>query len=234
MTRLLLDTHIHTSETSRCGSVAAKKIVRLYRERDYDGIVITDHYHKAYFDSLGGAGWAQKADCFLKGYRLALEEGEKIGLKVLLGIEIRFDGSDNDYLVYGTDEAFIMENKEMYAWGLSGFRDVTKDREIAVIQAHPFRPLMTLEDSRIDGIEVYNGNVRHDSQNHLARVYAEEHGLKMTSGSDMHEMEDLARGGVTLKKMPADSAQFANMILNGKISGLIMPVPGCALEEARV
>ncbi len=56
MEKFLLDMHMHTKETSSCGEVPAAEGVRLYKEAGYQGIMITDHYHKQYFDSLGDIG----------------------------------------------------------------------------------------------------------------------------------------------------------------------------------
>ena len=44
---------------------------------------------------------------YLEGYHRAREEGERIGLDVLLGIEFRNFESDNDDLVVGITEDFI-------------------------------------------------------------------------------------------------------------------------------
>lgn len=216
------DTHVHTCETSPCGKVAAIEVVRLYKESGYNGIVITDHYYKEYFESLGSLSWKEKLDCYLKGYRIACEEGEKTGVKVLLGMEMRFEENDNDYLVYGIDESYLTSNKELYTLGLKNFRDMTKNMGIAIYQAHPFRPAMVpAEPALIDGIEVYNGNPRHDSKNKLAQAYAEKHGLRMTSGSDFHQLEDLARGGVILLEDVNNSFEFAEILTTGKINEFI-------------
>ena len=46
MEKFLLDMHMHTKETSSCGEVPAAEVGRLYKEAGYQGIMITDHYHK--------------------------------------------------------------------------------------------------------------------------------------------------------------------------------------------
>lgn len=51
---------------------------------------------------------------YLEGYHRAREEGERIGLDVLLGIEFRNFESDNDDLVVGITEDFIYEYPETY------------------------------------------------------------------------------------------------------------------------
>jgi len=158
----------------------------------------------------------RKIDMFLKGYKLALEEGRKLGIDIHLGMEIRFDENANDYLVYGIDEAFLREHKKLYTLTLKQFRELTAGRGIIIVQAHPFRPgLVPAPASLLDGIEIYNGNPRHNSSNHLALQYARENKLTGFSGSDFHQPQDAARGGiVTYEKIPDNS--FADWILQRK------------------
>lgn len=56
--------------------------------------------------------------------------------------------------------------------------------------------LKIVEPKHLDGIETYNGNPRHDSRNEIAKAWAQKFGMLETSGSDFHEREDFARGGV--------------------------------------
>lgn len=191
------ETHLHTDETSPCGRVPAVDAVRIYKKAGYAGIVVTDHYTRGFFERQLFKSWNTKVDLYLAGYHNALEEGARLGLDVHLGMEIQFNENPNDYLVYGFDEQFLRDNKKLYRLGLRDFRKLTDGKGIAIIQAHPFRPRMTPADpSHLDGIEIYNGNPRHDSQNHLALKYAQDNGLKMLSGSDFHQVQDAARGGI--------------------------------------
>ena len=192
-----IDTHMHTSETSACGNIRAKDEVRLYHQAGYQGMIITDHYYEGFFRPLGKMSWEDKIDRYLYGYRIACEEGAKLGMKVFLGLELRFTEGPNDYLVYGMSEEYLRNHKELYELGLMKFRELIKDEDILIVQAHPYRKWMTvMSPAKIHGIEVYNGNARHDSRNELALAYAKEHNLYMTSGSDFHELEDLSRGGM--------------------------------------
>ena len=56
-----IDTHVHTAEVSPCGKIPAEEVVKLYIEQNYDAIIITDHYHDEYFDSLDTDKWEEKA-----------------------------------------------------------------------------------------------------------------------------------------------------------------------------
>lgn len=214
MSLFLYDTHVHTSEISFCGKVNAKKLVRLYHKAGYHGLVITDHYCREYFEYLGPLKWEEKISLFLKGYHIALDEGMKLGMKILLGIEIRFDENFNDYLVYGLDEDFLYRNQKLYKLNLETFFKLTQNTSLCIYQAHPFRMYITQADPQyLHGIEVYNGNPRHNSNNQLAYEYAKRHGLKMISGSDFHQVEDLARGGIALAKAPSSSEELAQILM---------------------
>ena len=89
----------------------------------------------------------------------ALSKGLSLGLNVILGLEIRFIDGPEDYLIYGVNEEFLIENPELYNLNLMEFRNMVKDKGMLIYQAHPFRPgLVVQEPKLLDGIEVYNGN----------------------------------------------------------------------------
>ena len=225
MRPILFDTHVHTRETSLCAAVPAVQLVRMYKTAGYDGIVITDHYHRQFFEPLKGLPWEEQADRFLRGYRAAREEGERVGLTVLPGMEIRFPENDNDYLVFGLDEDYIQKHPMLFLLGLTRFREAVQEAGLVIVQAHPYRPGCTPADPMLlDAVEVYNGNPRHDSHNDLARAFAEQHRLPVTSGSDFHQQEDLARGGIQLPQMPASPGELAAMLKNGRVAETIQTV----------
>ena len=211
------ETHLHTDETSPCGKVPADEVVRIYKKAGYTGIVVTDHYYNSFFENQPLTNWASKLNLFLTGYKKAFAEGQRLGLDVLLGMEIRFNENVNDYLVFGFDESFLQEYKELYKLNLQAFRELTADKGIIIIQAHPFRPMMVpAPPTLIDGVEIYNGNPRHDSLNHLSAQYAQDHGLKMLSGSDFHQPQDAARGGIIIGERISLTG-FADVIRQDRI-----------------
>lgn len=222
MTRFKFDTHIHTSETSPCGVISGAELIHLYKDSGYQGLVITDHYRSDIFRSFHYHSWEDKIEAYLKGYRAAYKEGKKLGLRVLLGIEISFEESLNDYLVYGIDEDFLLNNKELYKLGLKKFKQLAKDNGILVYQAHPFRPYITPADPNyLDGVEIFNGNRRHDSHNASAYAFAKDNNLKMLSGSDFHQEEDLASGGIILSELPKDSKEFLQILKDNSIVSML-------------
>lgn len=153
-----------------------------------------------------------------------MEEGNKIGLNVLLGMELRFNDDPNDYLVFGIDESFLKENAELYNLTLGQFKKLAASNNLLIYQAHPFRPFMIPGDPELlDGIEVFNGNLRHDSKDAKAMEYALKNNLKLISGSDFHEYEDLARGGIVASELVNSSKDFVRMLKENKVVEIITP-----------
>lgn len=203
--------HFHTKEASPCGMVPAIDAVKLYRDAGYTGIVVTDHYFSRSFNKFPSASWNGKIDIYLSGYKIACEEGKKLGIDVFLGMEIKFDNDPNDYLVYGISEDFLRQHERLYEMDLKSFRELVNGTGI-IVQAHPYRESLTRADpALLDGIEVFNGNPRHDSKNHLALQYAIDNGLSQLSGSDFHQICDTARGGIILPERITDN-DFAAVI----------------------
>ena len=193
--------HVHTAECDICAHVAAKDIVRMYQQKGYSGLVITDHYFAMSFDwfadDLTEGTHCEFVDRWLRGYREAKKEGDKIGMTVLLGAEVRLDGPNiNDYLIYGIDEDFLF--RAPYLNRLSSLQELISvlPENACVVQAHPFRDNMTVQSpDLLFGIEVNNGGTE-PFRNDLARTFAAHYGKPMLSGSDFHHADHLARGGI--------------------------------------
>lgn len=210
-----LETHCHTAESSPCGKVPAAALVGELKSSGFDGVVITDHFTEACLDRFP-SGWPQRMDAFLAGYRTALCAGKEAGLRVFCGIEFRSHESSNDYLVFGVTPQFLYEHPELPGFTVAQLRRLADDTGLLVVQAHPFRDHMTREDpALLDGVEVYNGNARHDSRNGLALRFARENGLLMFSGSDHHQTEDRGRGGMVLPREPRDEADLVRLLPRG-------------------
>ncbi len=208
-----IDTHVHTAEVSPCGVVEAKEIVKMYKESAYYGLIITDHYGDYFFHNHEKLNWNDKIDKLMTGYYKTRERAEKEGLLVLLGIEINFVWSANDYLVYGLNEEFLKQNRNLHQLDLKEFKALIKQENAVIYQAHPFRPGMEILDPEVlDGVEVFNGNPRHNSRNALAYKYSLENDLKMLSGSDFHQEEDLARGGIITDKKINNMEEFIGLL----------------------
>ena len=205
--------HTHTSEISPCGLISAEKVVNLHKEAGYAGVVITDHFWPGYMIPRLKDGWNKLYTDFKLGYELAKAEGDKVGLDVIFGMELRFDENANDYLVFGLPDEFVLKNENLNQRTLAEFRGLTRDLDIVIIHAHPFRPWMTLMPPElIDGVEIYNGNTRHDNKSELVMQFARRHNLIETSASDFHELSDLNRGGILTRTRIPDAKELVKVL----------------------
>lgn len=209
------ETHAHTSETSPCGKVPAARLVADYAEQGYSGVVITDHFCSSVFERFYAEGqtWNDVIDRYLRGFRAA-KEAAPAGFTVLLGAEIRFIDTENDFLLFGIDEDFLRGSYPLISMTQDEFGAVKKSLgDFLFFQAHPFRSMCSpLNPEYLDGVEVFNGNFRHNSRNSDALAFARENSLLGTSGSDFHQPEDLAHGGITTESPITSQAEFLSAL----------------------
>lgn len=211
------ETHLHTKETSRCGKVSAEDQVRKYKELGYDGICVTDHLYKAFADKEEFHNvWKLCIDGFLAGYHEAKRAGDACGLKVILGAELRFPDSERDYLVYGINEEWLYNHP--FITDMSPQEFFSKyGNEVLIIHAHPYRDNDDVLYNCVHGIEMVNGNPRHDSRNYLALELAKKHPeLIRTCGSDAHRIGDEGSAALCFDKLVTDSFEYKEALEKGE------------------
>ena len=215
----LYETHVHSSEVSRCSHVPAAELVRCYIDKGYNGIVLTDHINYSTFSDMENASWDEKISHFLEGFRIAraTAAGLDPSFSVLLGAELRVDGADNDYLLFGVCESFLRAHPDLMQMTFAQMADCAHDAGILLVQAHPFRRGMTIADwTKLDGLEVFNGNPNHESNNPIADAWAERHGLLKTSGSDYHGDFGENPGGIRTSVPIGDNAALLDALKSGR------------------
>lgn len=218
----LYETHLHTGGSSRCAQVPADEIMAAYASLGYEGVAITNHYSMYAFGNEGIDHFAA-ADWFVHNYIEAAKCAVKNNILPILGMEICFVGTTDDYLVYGFDMDFVYRNFDMHYWGLDRFSAYCREHNIFIAQAHPFR--VTVHPAPVqflDGVEVYNGNPRHDSHDDVADNWAKENNLIRITGSDYHLRGDEGAGGIYLPHTVKNGMDFAAALRAGGF-GLVKP-----------
>ena len=188
--------HCHTSEVSRCANENAKDTADKYVEAGYTTVVLTNHINsgtKYFKDDQNEDG----VKYFLEGYDRFVEAADG-RLNVLLGVEINFERIPcNDFLVYGMTREFLLENPDVRKMKLRDFHEMTAENGMLIVQAHPFRPGMTIINANyVDGIEVFNGHPGHASHNDIADKWANYYNLIKTAGTDHHNTDHPATCGI--------------------------------------
>lgn len=211
-----IEMHTHTRESSPCANISARQIVALYCSIGYDVVVITDHFSKWVYEQSPAKTPEEYVHYFLSGYHAARNAAAGTSLTILLGVEVSLLESPNDYLLYGATEDFFQKNPGLFTLSLKELSELCHENNILLFQAHPFRTYCTPGNPDfLDGAESYNGNPRHDNQNERASEWAAEHHLISSSGSDFHEKEDLAKGGIQTNCPITDIFDLCQLLRDG-------------------
>lgn len=208
------DPHTHTSETSKCGHIAAADVVDTYVKNGFSGLVVTDHLHPEYLSRIDvNHNWQEAMDHYLSGYKASKKRGDELGFDVILGAELRFPENNNDYLVFGIDEDWLRRNPYMCCTSAQEFFDKFHN-EVLIIHAHPFREKSApVQETAIHGAEIINCNPRHNNSNHLALDLCMRHPEYFRlAGSDTHRVGDECRAGVVFPRRIKDSFDMKHML----------------------
>lgn len=206
-----VETHAHTAEVSPCGHIGGAELARMYAERGYSTLFITDHFYGNFFDPLEHMTWTEKLREYKKGYAAAKAEGEKHGLCVLWAPELRLNSCPNDYLVYGLSDGFYEAHPEILRLELPAFSALVRENGGMIIQAHPTRaPKSSPTPEAVEGFEIRNTNPRHMDKTDftLCERLAESHRLLQVGGSDAHRPEDVGRGGMAFSSPILTAADY--------------------------
>ena len=212
------ETHVHVSESSKCGRVCADEMIKLYRDAGYKTVIISDHLQANFYAGFSEASWAESMDRFIQGYEASLKAGKKYGVNIIFSAEVRFNESKNHYLLLGIDKEFLLEREDLLDMGIKEFYPHAKAHGVTIVQAHPYRDKKCYPMVKyVDAIEVYNSNPRHENFTEKTYELAEKYNLPMTAGSDAHRLEDIALTGVTSEKEIKTAEDYVELLLNKKL-----------------
>ena len=210
------DLHCHSKEVSLCANLPVAEVIKLYKEAGYSGIVLTDHYSPMTFTITELFNKKKAMDHYLKAYREA-KKYETEDFTVLLGMELRFYATVNDYLVYGVTEEMLYELPFLLKTYIKRASKLLRERGCLFLQAHPFRKLITRADpQQLDGVEVFNGNASEEANN-LSLEWAKSiNAPVMTSGSDCHRETGVALGGIITKEPIKSNDDLIRILKSGE------------------
>ena len=78
--------------------------------------------------------------------------------------------------------------------------------------------MTVIDQSLLDGVEVYNGHGDHNSSNDIAYKWAQKYSHRMLSGSDFHGNDTMEPGGVYFEDYVKTSKDVAEALRAGKYS----------------
>ncbi|MFW6457109.1 MAG: PHP domain-containing protein [Planctomycetota bacterium] len=216
MSEYMYETHLHTSEVSRCADSEAKEFVRFFNAIGYTGIFITDHFN-GNTTVEDETPWERRIELFCRGYNNAVAEGDKIGVDVFLAWE--YGSGWSHFLTYGLGRDWLLDNPDMLSWGPLEYLDRVHEAGGYIVHAHPFREgveLIQLMPDKVDAVEVLNAG-RSDDANVHARDFADSFGLPKTAGSDIHSVGAGRLCNVISSVKFHSSADYAEAVETGQI-----------------
>ena len=188
--------HCHTKEVSRCGTLPVAELIKIYKDAGYSGIVLTDHYSPMTFNPSEFFSKNKALDHYLRAYREA-KSYETDDFTVLLGMELRFYATVNDYLVYGVTEEMLYDLPFLLPLYIRRASNRLRSKGCLFLQAHPFRKLITRANPKyLDGVEVFNGKATPEANEQSLKWAQSINTPIMTSGSDCHRESGAAIGGI--------------------------------------
>ena len=224
--------HLHSAPVSACGKSYPEEIVQEYLDHGYHTVVLTNHFSRFTFNNkrkgdLSALPWQEKVDYYMSGFE-ELKKAAEGKLNVLFGCELRSNIDENDYLIYGLDEAFLRNMTDFYDMPTKEVSAKIREAGFLFLQAHPFRDAeymdhMRLYPRHVHGLEVYNASRRNEYERTLAEILAENYHLLRFAGSDNHIAGRKTKlGGMRLESPILNEADFVERVKNGKAKPIYM------------
>ena len=221
---MLIDMHAHTSGISRCCRIPYDKVIDIALERGIDGIVLTNHYQRAYVTDGDADAFARR---YIEEYHRTREYGERVGAVVFFGVEVTMEKHGGAHLlVYGTGERFVTDNPEMYEYTQRELYEKVKAAGGVCIQAHPYRKSPNLLDTAyLDGVEINCHPLYGKSDAADMIAIARESNITLTCGGDYHADTYRPRCGTYLPESVRDSIAVARYLADAEEVSLLIHEP---------
>ena len=222
------ETHLHTSPVSKCARANVRETLEFYKSLGYEGVFLTNHFLDGNINVDRNLPYEERIEFYFSDYEEALALSDEIGIKVFLGVEISYAGTD--FLIYGLDKQWFLEHPEIMQMPKKQELAFLMETGALVLQAHPFRESGHIDHIRlfprsVHGVEIINSS-RPDFENDLARQYADNYGLLYFAGSDNHIGSKHARlAGVATETPIVDENDFIERVKSGKIEIFAFPNP---------
>lgn len=213
------ETHLHTFPVSKCARKSIEENLRFYKQLGYQGVFITNHFIDGNINISPLENYEKRINFYFSDYEKALELSSKIGIQVLLGIEMSYKGTD--FLVYGLNKEFFLAHPEIERMTKKEELIFLKNNGALIIQAHPFREAQYIDHIRlfpreVEGVETVNAS-RTDFENLQANIYAENYNLLKFAGSDNHiASEQPFLAGLSFNKKLTNEKEFISLIRQKK------------------
>ncbi len=220
MKRYKVEGHLHVKGNSGCAKTSAGDIIKLYKSKGYDAIIVTNHFNTHLYNNYFAGSDEEKLNKFFESY-YELKSNDQ-GLKIYFGVE--FALKDDHYnlplnkkaaelLVYGiTPEEFREYAVNIIYMDYEELKELADKKDWLIFQAHPFRErTKRISPDHLHGVETFNGNPRHLNRNARARMYQKANKLLEVVGSDFHQPHDVS-SAMLFNWLPNDEKELVELL----------------------
>ena len=214
------ETHMHTYPVSKCARQSVRETLEFYHSLGYDGVFLTNHFLDGNINVDKTLPYEEKVNFYFSDYEEALSICQEIGIRVFLGVEISYRGTD--FLIYGLNKEWFLAHPEIMDMKKSEELPFLASHGALVIQAHPYREDKHIDHIRlfphcIHGVETINA-CRPDFENKMADIFADSYGFPETAGTDNHISSRLSRlSGMESETPLIDEKDFIERVKNGEM-----------------
>ncbi|MBO7519776.1 MAG: hypothetical protein J6T73_03270, partial [Clostridia bacterium] len=211
--------HMHDKEVSKCGQSAGLSYIDKAKREGFAGFIITNHFYRGNTAIDRSLAWADFVDAYRQDYETLKAEAAKQDMDVLFGVEDDYD-EEHHMLIYGISPDLWATRSDYPSMTLAQIYDFVHSNGGVIVFAHPFQNTADAgrsdyPDMRYaDAIEVYNAGVS-DESNRLALEYAQAHNLRMTAGSDAHNITSFGGGTMEFTHRLYTIENFVTELLAG-------------------
>ena len=78
----IYETHLHTSEASKCGKVSGGDYIDYMIKQGYSGIIVTDHFFNGNSAVPKNLPWNEKVAMYVSGYKAAKKMADEHNAKI--------------------------------------------------------------------------------------------------------------------------------------------------------
>ena len=195
-----IDMHTHCLPVSLCAHHEPELLPDIFRAQGIDALVLTNHCYPAHCDKLGDT-LTKQAAVYVDVYTRCKKQGERVGVKVFFGVEVKLIGEPNcpEFLLYGLSEEEFIASYPLYGKTQKELFDFCTQKNVVMVQAHPFRTEQGYApaDMRyVHGIEIYNPHLSFDARYDDALKLATDNNKIKTAGTDFHIKEQAGLAGM--------------------------------------
>lgn len=220
--------HMHTCEASACAHSSIHEMIRAYAAKGFSGAVVTNHF------SLGNTcidrtlPWEEFVRQYSRPYYEGQATARELGFDLLFGVEQGYGGG-KEFLVYGFEPEFLLENPQLFDAGADQWSRAVHAVGGVFLYAHPFRSRRYIPDPRsmpdmsiADGVELYNLGNRSEDNAYALDIFGGMDMIKI-AGSDSHIADFTDAWGVDFPARIQTGAALAAALKQRDFSLCISP-----------